>query len=74
MFVVRWDVLVAGALVALVLIYLLAQLVMRFNAARLLHARRLAVSSRTEEPNLYDRLPRARRRRRASSHSQRRIS
>lgn len=73
MFVLRWDVLVVGAVAVLVLIYLLVQLVMHVNAARLLEARRLAVSTRTEEPNLYDRLP-VPRRRPASSPSQRRIS
>ena len=74
MLVIRGDVLVAGALVALLLICLLVQLVMRFDAARWLQARRLSASGRTQEPNLYDRLPRVRRRRRGSSRSARRIS
>lgn len=74
MLVLRWDVLVVVPLVVLVVIYLMVQLVMRFDAARLLAARRLAVSSRTDEPNLCDRLPSTRFLLRQSSPSRRRIS
>lgn len=52
--VIRWDVLIVGGVVVLFAGYLLVQLLLRFNAARLLEARRVARRSPLGARNLFD--------------------
>jgi hypothetical protein len=54
MLAIRWDVLIVAGVVVFFAGYLLAQLLLRFNAVRLLEARRVARRSPPGTRNLFD--------------------
>jgi hypothetical protein len=54
MLAIRWDVLIVAGVVALLVGYLVVQLLFRFNGSRLLEAVRVARSSSRDERSVYD--------------------
>ena len=54
MLFIRWDALAVVGVVVLLVGYLLVQLLLRFDAAQLFEARRVARRSPSDERNLYD--------------------